>query len=103
MEGGMEGLTELTSGIPLGPAGPGGGVVEALQHHRRGIDGVAACHNVGAGARGHDRIVVIMTTTGIAIIGGPRHCFVLPRLRWKLDGFGTVDCSVGASESRRDL
>ena len=40
--------TELTSGIPLWPAGPGGGVVEALKGYRRRVNDVAARFHIGA-------------------------------------------------------
>jgi len=61
---GGDGTPELTSGIPLRPAGPGRGVVEALEYHRSGIDGVA--RRVDGGAMGVEVVhgVVITTTTG---------------------------------------
>lgn len=53
-----EPLTELTSGIPLSPASPRSGVVEALE------GGGAGAHDVGAGAHiGRGAVATITTTT----------------------------------------
>ena len=87
--------TELTSGIPLGPAGPSRRVVEALQRRRGGVDGVAARHDVRVNALVHGGVVVITTTTGIVITGRSRHCSVLPGLRCGLEAWIWLRVSVG--------
>ena len=58
--GGGEGIPELTSGIPLGPASPRSGVVEALESLSAGA------HDVDAGADIGSRAVAAITTTTTA-------------------------------------
>lgn len=55
-----ERLTELTSGIPLGPASPRSGVVEALETGSRGV------YDVGRGAHIGRRTIAAITTTTTA-------------------------------------
>jgi len=57
---GIRRLTELTSGIPLGPASPRSGVVEALESLSAGA------HDVDAGADIGSRAVAAITTTTTA-------------------------------------
>lgn len=64
--------------------------MEALEGHQRGIDGVGAGLDVGAGGDVLGRLVVI-TTTITVLIGRIRHCKGMPRLRAgarRLDGVG---------------
>lgn len=68
LEGG-DGYPEPTSGIPLGPAGPGSGVVEARKASRR-INAVGGGENVGLGY-----IPAITITTGMTtVVFTGSHC-----------------------------
>lgn len=62
----------LTSNPPPRSACPAGRVVEALQGHVDGIDGVGAGLDVGTGGDFLGRLVVITTTTKV-LIGIIRH------------------------------
>jgi hypothetical protein len=92
------GLTEPTSGIPLGPASPGSGVVEALQLGSRGV------HDVGRGAHiGCRAGAAITTTTTASFRIRMRHYADVPRLR-RVGGQGEsvleVTCSVRSRRER---
>lgn len=65
--GGGEGIPEPTSGIPLGPASPRSGVVEAVKRRRSGV------HNIGTGVHIGSRPVAAITTTTTASFTGHRH------------------------------
>jgi len=78
---GGEGIPEgvpRTSGKPLGPAGPGSGVVETSQTGRR-VDDIAAGEDIGLT---DDSLAVSITrTTGILVSGGRHFARFLPGLR----------------------
>lgn len=90
-------LTEPTSGIPLGPASPRSGVVEALQLGSRGV------HDVGRGAHIGCRAgaAITTTTTTASFRIRMRHYADVPRLR-RVGGQGgsalEVTCSVPTFE-----
>lgn len=71
-DGGGDGIPVLTSNPPPRSACPAGRVVEALQGHVDGIDGVGAGLDVRAGGDFLGRLVVI-TTTITVLIGIIRH------------------------------
>lgn len=73
--GGGDGIPELTSGTPLGPASPRSGVVEALERRGGSVYDVGASADIGGRA-----VATITTTTTTASFVGDRHCSVLPRL-----------------------
>jgi hypothetical protein len=77
----VECLRLTTSGIPLGPACAGSGIMEGIQSHRGRIDNVAGGLDarVGVIVKGETTATV---TTGVFRVGfGNRHDDRLPQLR----------------------
>lgn len=76
LDGGDE-IPELTSGIPLCPAGAGSGVVETGER-RRAVDDVRRGENVGLTAY---TLALTITTTMTLVFTGSHWDGFLPRLR----------------------
>jgi len=84
---GGEGSPELTSGIPLCPAGAGSGVMESREIRRVVYDIAAGEHRCLLS----DSLAMTITTTMTVVFLTGSHCFVgLPRLRF-LKGFDGVE------------
>jgi len=91
--GGLSGgrLSLPTSGIPLGSASAGSGVVEGRQCHGGSIDEVTGGFDAGW-VHGFERLVIIITTASGMF--RYRHDFVLPVLR-------IVSVLIGGSSCQR--
>lgn len=70
LDGGDGSPEEGTSGIPLGPCGPGSAVVETAKSRGR-VDDVAAGKDIGLTDNG---LAIKITTTVITLLSHWRHC-----------------------------